>query len=459
MADCRIWVSYHKDELVQQFNLHDDDTHKLFATHNDVDGENINRLNPLFSEMVTMYYVWKNDIKTRYVGFEHYRRHLTVHKMPKKGQCQVYTTIDFGDETGAKHGGSFMSVYDQYAKCHNSSDLDLALSVIREKYGKDNGYEKYIRNEHVLISNCCFLMTWGDFVSLCEFLFPILEEFADKCGCGYDIEKWREKAMRDFGGKKISHQMRTISFLSERLISAWIWNNLSWYKTKDVLIIHYNTPELTKAAIRSLTKNTKGCYVYVFDNSDEKPFTYKIPNVEVIDNTKGQIIDFKKFLSQYPDKYPVDNDWASAKHCYTVHKCFELIPNGFVLMDSDVLIRQDISSLWDERYAFVAKVKRNVKRLGVVTNRMLPFLAYINVPLCDKFHATFFNSDRMYALTTQKPGVGYDTGSWFFECCDSKSLPYKEIETDGYMLHFGHASWRPKSDIVEWLKENEALWK
>ena len=40
----------------------------------------------------------------------------------------------------------------------------------------------------------------------------------------------------------------------------------------DVLIIHYNTPELTAAAIRSLWKHTPGARVTVFDNSDKRAF-------------------------------------------------------------------------------------------------------------------------------------------------------------------------------------------
>ena len=78
-------------------------------------------------------------------------------------------------------------------------------------------------------------------------------------------------------------------------------------KKKTVAIIHYNTPELTEAAILSLRKHGGEDYhVTVFDNSAEatdqktgekypaRPFTAKMEGVTVIDNTRGQIIDFDK---------------------------------------------------------------------------------------------------------------------------------------------------------------------
>ena len=81
-------------------------------------------------------------------------------------------------------------------------------------------------------------------------------------------------------------------------------------KKKTVAIIHYNTPELTMAAIGSLLKNGGGPFrVVVFDNSDERPFPMAM-NVTVLDNTQGQIIDFDKELEKYPER---DRSMAAPK--------------------------------------------------------------------------------------------------------------------------------------------------
>jgi SAM-dependent methyltransferase len=73
---------------------------------------------------------------------------------------------------------------------------------------------------------------------------------------------------------------------------------------KNVAIIHYNTPELTEALIQSVRKHGGENYrVFVFDNSDERPFKYKMRGVKVFDNTRAQILDFDAELAKYPDKH------------------------------------------------------------------------------------------------------------------------------------------------------------
>ena len=76
---------------------------------------------------------------------------------------------------------------------------------------------------------------------------------------------------------------------------------------KTVAIVHYNTPELTEACIHSIRRHGGKDYrIVVFDNSDKRPFP-KMKDVEVFDNTKGQIFNFDQELEKYPNK-----DMASA---------------------------------------------------------------------------------------------------------------------------------------------------
>ena len=70
---------------------------------------------------------------------------------------------------------------------------------------------------------------------------------------------------------------------------------------RKVAIVHYNTPELTEAAIRSLWKHGGRDYeITVFDNSDKRPFLKQMDGVKVIDNTHGQVINFDEELKKYP---------------------------------------------------------------------------------------------------------------------------------------------------------------
>lgn len=449
--DYKLWVSYHKDQQITDYNLTEDETHTLFATHKPVEEENINHMNPVYSEMVTMWYVWKNQKKSKYVGFEHYRRHFDEIRLPKAGECQVYKIVDFDLET----------VYDQYARCHSRADIDLMLQCIDNRYGEGNKYTRNIRESHWLIANCCFIMKWQDFVKMCEFLFPLLDDFAASLGISNtNVKEWRKKIVTDFGEtNKTDYQTRILSFLAERLISAWIGTNLFFYaERRDIAIVHYNTPELTEAAIRSLNRYTPGYYVTVFDNSDKKPFKTKLRNVKVIDNTKGQVIDFEAELAKYPDKDETDiaiANYGSAKHTMSVQKLMELLPDGFILMDSDVLVKKNFDRLWDKNFACGGKV---VQKKGI--DLLRPFLCWINVPMLRSCGVTYFNGSKMWALSKEEPNTHYDTGAWFLEDVTKRRLPIGYVDIDAYILHFGHGSWGKKEDESEmWLKENEALWQ
>ena len=45
------------------------------------------------------------------------------------------------------------------------------------------------------------------------------------------------------------------------------------------------------------------------------------------------------------------------KHMMSVQKLWELVPNGFILLESDVLLKKSIDFLWDERFAATGKVR------------------------------------------------------------------------------------------------------
>lgn len=229
-------------------------------------------------------------------------------------------------------------------------------------------------------------------------------------------------------------------------------------KTNDVVIVNYDTQRLTDCTIKSLNKHTPGCKIYVFDNSDKEPFVNTFDNVEVFDNTNGQLVDFQEMLDYCPRKVPTpENNWASAKHCRSVDRCFDLLPEGFMLMDSDILIKQDISELFDSSCAWVGQIQMHASKFNVTLPRVLPYLSYINVPMCRKFGIRYFNIDWMFALTDKKPNVGYDTGCWFYEECSRFALPERHVRISNYMLHFTHGSWNAVNE-EEWLDENRNLW-
>ena len=211
MKELVIWLTYHDDKQIQEYQLKETDTIQLYKA-NDVSekGENINHLNCFYSELTTMYYVWKNKKESQQVGFCHYRRLFKNFIEVEEGQCQVMA-INYGNP-----------VFQHYKVAHNYQDLYDAIDILNERNGIDNKYSKYLLNGNVFIPFCCFIMQWNDFDKLCSWLFPILFEWDKRNGLNMDPKKYLEKAMRDFRYDDVNYQCRAVAFLAERLISCYI---------------------------------------------------------------------------------------------------------------------------------------------------------------------------------------------------------------------------------------------
>lgn len=252
-------------------------------------------------------------------------------------------------------------------------------------------------------------------------------------------------------------------------------------KKKQVAIIHFNTPELTEAAILSLRKHGGEDYeVTVFDNStattDEdgntikaRPFKKKMKGVARIDNTKGQVIDFDEFLAGYPDreaKYAALSDFGSAKHIRTIEELWVLLPDGFVLMESDILIKKDIDWMFDEDRAAVGKVQWKQRGNKFAIPRYLPHLLYMNVRKLRKAGVHFFDDKRCWALQKGENTRGnwYDTGASLLEDIrrGKPALVGRNVASlTDYYDHYQGGSWR-KNDVDHqkaWLKAREELYK
>lgn len=241
---------------------------------------------------------------------------------------------------------------------------------------------------------------------------------------------------------------------------------------RTVAIVHYNTPELTRAAILSLRKHGGRDYrVVVFDNSDKRPFgrvAKDLGDVEVLDNTKGQIIDFAQELAKYPEHHLTSgamNDWGSDKHMMSVQKLFELIPEGFLLMESDILLKKDVGFMFLEDQCVCGHIQD--PQPGNLFNipRLVPMLCYINVPLCEACGVRYFDPERSWMLYADMNDRRnwYDTGASFLEDVKSHMNGARGIRIDirPLMEHFKSGSWRRNDKWMqeEWLKLHKDLWQ
>ena len=221
---------------------------------------------------------------------------------------------------------------------------------------------------------------------------------------------------------------------------------------KTVAIIHFNTPELTEAAIKSIRKHGGEAYrVVVFDNSDTRPFEKPMRGVKVIDNTKGQIIDFDAELEKYPERDRTIGcakgcEFGSAKHMMTVQKLWELLPDGFVLMESDILLKRDIDEFFAPQYSVYGYWQKSQPNNPFYIGRMLPMLCWINVPMLAKAGAKYFDPERTYGLLPGGRGNRnnwYDTGSVLLEDIIKNRPNLKGYHRDirEFVEHYGSGSW------------------
>lgn len=246
-----------------------------------------------------------------------------------------------------------------------------------------------------------------------------------------------------------------------------------------VAIIHFNTPEITEAAVQSIRKHGGEKYeIVIFDNSSDstttlgtnkaRPFTAKLPGVTVIDNTKGQVIDFDKFLAEYPDREPywaMLSNFGSAKHIRTVQELWRLIPQGFVLLEGDAILTKPIDWMWREDFAVVGRVQWHTNN-PIDIPRYYPFLLYMNVPKLVAKGVSFFDPKRCWALQKGEMTRGnwYDTGASLLEDVINgkpELVGWNVKELDSYYLHYHGGSWK-KSDIgnqLKWLKQNARHWR
>lgn len=222
-------------------------------------------------------------------------------------------------------------------------------------------------------------------------------------------------------------------------------------------IVNYNTQKLTDACINSIKKHMFNPQIFVFDNSDKEPFNNTHDNVTVFDNTKGQYIDFNKWLSEHPKSKQSNakvNNWGSAKHCYSIEKLCELINDNFILMDSDVLLKRDVTELCDESCIYVGE---DYPKLVFWYERVLPYILYINVKMCKEKGIHFYDEKRMHGLCGKEKNDNYDTGSSFYFDC--KDINHRSIKCDDYIVHLKAGSWEKHDNEDEWLEKWAYLYK
>lgn len=232
----------------------------------------------------------------------------------------------------------------------------------------------------------------------------------------------------------------------------------------NIFIVHFNTPVLTEALIKSINKFVPNCTIYIFDNSTHSPFLYMQDNIIYIDNTEGQIINFDDVMSGLQlntiNTGAISNGYGSLKHTLSIQKWIQMTNENFILLDSDILLKKDITELFDENYLCVGDTRVNPNNI----ERWAPFCMFFNVAEIKKKKYAYYNPKYMHGI--EGPGNIYDTGAYFYMITKHDNV--KRVAINNYIIHYGAASWKDGQESIKnfkkmpfekWLDNNRKYWK
>lgn len=209
---------------------------KHFLPVTDDMGDNISEKNNRFCELTALYWIWKNDSQSRYIGLCHYRRYFKMQQSIQnlwnsqynqatlnennvkitsriknyldKGHIILPKALDFGELNVEKH----------YEKFHNQQDLEILKNVVFNLYPQyEDAWNKIFTGNKLYAFNM-FVMNRHEFDKYMEWLFSILFEVEPLIPPKDDL-----------------YQNRTFGFMSERLFNVFLLHNN--YSVKELPII------------------------------------------------------------------------------------------------------------------------------------------------------------------------------------------------------------------------------
>ena len=398
----RIFVSAHKkvdlfDSLVLQpvqVGAKNAEHRFSWAFHDD-EGENISELNPLYCELTTQYWAWKN-VDADYYGFCHYRRYFdfddTEHKenefgeiidelidgMSKERYClddasinqvvrgaDVVTTRMQDIRTYMGENSTIRSQYDAAPKLF-VEDLDRVIDILVARHPEYERDAKAFLAGHTGRFCNMFIMKKEIFHDYCAWLFPLLEEFVASA----DMSLYSKEGLR------------TPGHLAERLLNIYLLHHErigAGWKIKQLQCVHFTKPDryylpmalscgndnrpvipvvfasdnnyvpMVTTTIYSMLRNASDAYRYdivvlhegiEWENRERmKAFFGQFENAGL------QFCDVSRFVDQY--ELTTNNPHISNETYYRF-LIQELLPyySKVLYLDSDLIVKGDVAELF-----------------------------------------------------------------------------------------------------------------
>lgn len=169
-------------------------------------GDNISSLNPYYSELTGLYWVWKNVRNTEYVGLCHYRRYFMNEQDQVMSKADFMPILEKYDVIIARLTTAKQCYRDAYAEAHNIHDLDVVGEVIAQFYPDCMPIFEKVISENKSCNGNLFVTTKKLFDEYAQWLFSIFAVAEERI----DVSTYDDYHKRVYG------------FLSEQLLYVWV---------------------------------------------------------------------------------------------------------------------------------------------------------------------------------------------------------------------------------------------
>ena len=186
-----------------------------------------------YSELTTMYWIWKNyDIKD-YIGLCQYRRYFGFFDdIPNMDEIFKYFDVILPTPYIFN-----CTVKQQYETCHNIKDIDLIGQIKSEIYPEYNEDCENVLNNNIFYTSNMFIMKKNDFIKCCEFVFGVINLYLERNNLLSlkDVEtkvsnEWCDYGKSFYPNNTLWYQSRIGGFLAERLMNIFIRHNFKHIK-------------------------------------------------------------------------------------------------------------------------------------------------------------------------------------------------------------------------------------
>ena len=217
-------------------------------------GDNISSKNPYYCELTALYWAWKNS-DADFIGLFHYRRFLNFKNTKTKwyrinGLCEKFginkahiePLLKDNDIILPRKEKRSLPLYENYAKHHIITDLDLVLKILRQDYPDMLPIAQAVLEQPYGYFANMFIAHRNLFNEYCDWLFDVLFKIESKI---HNDVLTRE-----------TYQQRVYGFLSERLLSIFIEykKQTSSIKIVEVPTIFIDEARKTFECVRTINK-------------------------------------------------------------------------------------------------------------------------------------------------------------------------------------------------------------